>query len=75
VETIKQAEDENGIIVRLFESQRKRCEFELTAGFKLDQAWRVSILEEELEKITIIKNKISSNISPYQILTFRLIPV
>jgi alpha-mannosidase len=75
VETIKQAEDENGIIVRLFESQRKRCEFELTAGFKLDQAWRVSILEEELEKISINKNKISSNISPYQILTFRLIPV
>jgi alpha-mannosidase len=74
VETIKQAEDENGIIVRLFESQRKRCEFDMMAGFNLSRGWRVNILEEEMEELSISKNTLTYNIAPYQILTFRLIP-
>jgi len=75
VETIKQAEDGNGLIVRLFESQRKRCKFELTAGFDLSDAWRVNLLEEEMAVLSFKMNTITYNISPYQILTFRLIPV
>jgi alpha-mannosidase len=74
LETIKRAEDGNGIIVRLFESQRRRCKFDLLTGFEMAQAWRVNILEEWKEELQISNNMLTYDISPYQILTFRLIP-
>ncbi len=75
LETIKQAENGNGIIIRLFESQRKRGEIEILTGFELSHAWRVNILEENLEEISVSNSTITYNISPYQILSFRLIPI
>lgn len=74
LETIKRAEDGNGIIVRLFASQRRRCKFDLLTGFEMAQAWRVNILEEWKEELQISNNTLTYDISPYQILTFRLIP-
>jgi alpha-mannosidase len=74
IEPIKQAEDGIGIIVRLFESQRRRCKFEMITGLDLAQAWRVNIIEEWKEELPTSNNTLTNNISPYQILTFRLIP-
>ena len=47
VETVKQAEDGNGIIVRLYETQRRRGTITLTTGFPLQAAARTNLLEEE----------------------------
>ena len=46
IETIKRAEDGNGIIVRLYESQRQRGPVPLTCGFPVAGAWRTNLLEE-----------------------------
>jgi alpha-mannosidase len=72
IETIKRAEDGNGIIVRLYESQRKRGEFLLTTAFPIKQAWRANILEENQEEIPVNSNHLKFQIKPYQILTLRL---
>jgi alpha-mannosidase len=74
IETIKRAEDRNGIIVRLYESQRQRGRFTLETGFPIQAAWLTNILEENGESLQVERNQIHLSIRPYQILTLRLIP-
>jgi len=44
IETVKQAEDGQGVIVRLYESQRHRGKLTLTTGFPLADVWRTNLL-------------------------------
>jgi alpha-mannosidase len=74
IETIKQAEDGRGLIVRLYESQRRRGPFVLTAGFPLGAAWRTNLLEEDQEPLDTEGHSLRYHIRPYQILTLRLLP-
>lgn len=76
VETVKQAEDGNGIVVRLYEDQRSRGKFTLTTGFALAAAYRCNLLEEndEAEPFEVQGNQIQLEITPYQIISLRLIP-
>jgi alpha-mannosidase len=69
IETIKRAEDGNGIIVRLYESQRQRCEFRLTTAFPISQAWKTNLLEENQSEIPVSGKELIYPIKPYQILT------
>jgi alpha-mannosidase len=74
IETIKQAEDGRGLIVRLYESQRRRGDFTLTTGFSLAEAWRTNLLEENQERLDVEEHGLRSSIRPYQIVTLRLLP-
>ncbi|MDY6877235.1 MAG: alpha-mannosidase [Chloroflexota bacterium] len=74
IETIKQAEDGNGIIVRFYESQRRRGEVTLMAGFALDGVWRTDLLEEDQVALTPDGNQVSLAVKPYEIVTLRLVP-
>jgi len=74
IETIKQAEDGQGLIVRLYEYQRKRGDITLTIGFTLARAWRVNLLEENQEQLEVNGRHLRVTIKPYQILTLRLLP-
>jgi len=74
VETIKQAKDEQGIIVRLYESQRRRGKVTLTTGFPLANAWRTNLLEENQEHLDCAGDQVTVPVKPYQILTLRLLP-
>ncbi len=74
IETVKQAEDGDGLIVRLYECQRRRCEFVLTTGFPLVGAWNTDLLEEEGKPLAIDGQKVRCAIKPYQIITLRLLP-
>lgn len=74
IETIKQAQDGRGLIVRLYESQRRRGELTLTTGFPLAQVWRTNLLEENRESLDCDENSVTTFIKPYQILTLRLLP-
>jgi alpha-mannosidase len=74
IETIKQAEDGNGIIVRLYENERNRGTFTVTTGFNLQAASIVNLLEEEQEMLTVQGNSVTLNMRPYMIASLRLIP-
>ena len=74
VETVKRAENERGIIVRLYEAQRRRGPYQLTTGFSLAEVWRTNILEEDQQKLEHGLHQVRGTIRPYQILTLRLIP-
>jgi len=72
VETIKRAEDGNGIIVRLYESQRKRGQVQVRAGFAVEAAWETNLLEENESALSVNSDSIQLNLKPYQIMTIRL---
>jgi alpha-mannosidase len=73
IETIKRAEDDHGIIVRMYESQRQRGTFTLTTAFDLKAAWKTNLLEENQDEIAVEDNQLQYQIRPYQILTLRLV--
>jgi alpha-mannosidase len=74
VETIKGAEDRNGLIVRLYESQRMRGQVRLHLGFQLGSAWRTNLLEENQAELTTDGNTLTLSARPYEIVTLRLVP-
>jgi alpha-mannosidase len=73
IETIKRAEDGNGFIVRLYESQRRRGEIVLTTTFDLAAAWRCNLLEENQSEIAVEGKRVVLAVKPYEIVTLRLI--
>ena len=74
IETIKAAEDGQGLILRMYESQRKRCNFVLTAGFDILEVFRTNLIEDNLYSLKADGNQIRFEIKPYQIITMRVIP-
>ena len=72
IETVKRAEDGNGLIVRLYEAQRKRGPVRLQASFPLKEAWRANLLEENEERLEVEQAEIRLQLPPYQIAPLRL---
>lgn len=72
IETVKQAEDGNGVIVRLYECCRWRGPVTLRAGFPIAQAWRVNLLEEAQEELAVAYDTVTFTLKPYEIVTLRL---
>ena len=73
IETVKQAEDSNGVIVRLYESQRKRGPVQLKAGFDLSAVWHTNLLEDNQAQVEFSGRTITLNMRPYEIVTLRLV--
>ncbi|BCL83712.1 alpha-mannosidase [Ktedonobacteria bacterium brp13] len=74
IETVKRAEDGNGIILRFYESQRQRGNVTLTAGFELAAAWHTNLLEQNQQELCIGKQEVTFSVRPYEIVTLRLVP-
>ncbi|MBW6472021.1 MAG: alpha-mannosidase [Anaerolineaceae bacterium] len=72
IETIKQAEDGEGLIIRLFESQRKRGLVVLKSFMPIQSAWETNLLEENQESCLLVDHAIHLNIKPYEIKTLRI---
>ncbi len=74
IETVKQAEDGNGIIVRMYESMRQRGNVTLRTGFKLSEACKTNLLEQTGESLNTRGNSVTLYMRPFEIVTLRLIP-
>jgi len=74
IETIKQAEDGNGVIVRMYEAMRQRGNVTLRTGFKLRAAYKTNLLEQTAETLEVGDNEVTLCTRPHEILTLRLIP-
>ena len=62
------------MIVRLYETQRRRGMITLTTGFSLQAAARTNLLEEEKQALVVDGNIVRYDIRPYEIVTLRLVP-
>ena len=47
IETMKTAEDGEGIIIRLYESMRKRSSVDITCAFELKSVWKTDLLDSD----------------------------
>jgi alpha-mannosidase len=72
IETVKMAEDGDGIIVRLYESHRKRGPVTVRFASAVESAWETNLLEENESALSVENNSISLNLKPYQIVTMRV---
>ena len=75
IETVKRAEDGNGLIVRFYESQRRRGNVTLICAFPLAQVQKVNLLEEEQETLIPDGNQVTLFVKPYEIVSLRLVQV
>ena len=73
VETIKQAEDGRGLIVRGYECNRQRGWLTFTASFPVAEAHLCNLLEEKLETVEVNGCNIKLYVKPFQIVTLRLV--
>jgi alpha-mannosidase len=73
IETVKQAEDGDGLIVRLYENERSRGKVILQTGFALKAAYICNLLEDNETELAVDNGAVTLDITPYQIITVRLI--
>ena len=74
IETVKVAEDGNGVIVRLYEGERCRGAATLRFGFPVARVFRCNLLEEGEEAIAVADNAVVVALRPYEIVTLRCVP-
>jgi alpha-mannosidase len=74
IETVKQAENGRGLVVRLYENERSRGSATLRTGFPLASAYRCNLLEEDETPLAVTQNAVHFSVKPYQIVTLRLVP-
>lgn len=76
IETVKQAENGNGIIVRLYENERKRGAVTLTCARPIQSAARVNLLEQEIPNtspVIVEHQNVTIHVTPYEIVTLWLL--
>jgi len=73
IETIKKPEDNDGLIIRLYEYYGLKTQAILKSSFEINTAFECDLLEENKSKVNVYKNSfIKFTILPYEIKTFRL---
>ncbi len=72
VETVKPAEDGNGLIVRLYEAHNQRGGGTLSFAVPLRSAQACNLLEEPLADVTVQESSFSFEVKPFEIKTFRV---
>ena len=73
VDTVKSAQDGNGIIVRVYQSRRVRGERTLTINLPFNEVYECNLMEDENELIDHKDNTVTFNVTPFEVKTFRLV--
>ncbi len=72
VETVKPAEDGDGLIVRLYEAHNQRGSGTLTFVTSILSAQECNLLEEAINDVSYQGNTLSFQVRPFEIKTFRV---
>ncbi len=72
IESVKQAQDGHGIIVRLYECYGRRTKTALKLGFDFEHASVCDLLEDRLERANRAGNELEVSLRPYEIKSFRV---
>ena len=73
LETVKAAEDGNGIILRLYESENAKTNVCLTVNRDFQKAYICNLLEETEAEAAVSANRIQIPVKPYEIMTVRIV--
>ena len=72
LETIKQAEDGQGVIVRLYECHNRRTKAAVRFGFKVCEAELCDLQEQTKKAAEICGQEVRFEAAPYEIITLRI---
>jgi alpha-mannosidase len=72
IDTVKKAEDSDGLIVRLYESHGTRGSVRLTSSLPITAASRCSLLERNDEPLPWQERGCTLEVTPFQIVTLKL---
>lgn len=73
VETVKKAEDDDGIIVRMFDCYNKKSEATVELGFDFSKAYICDLMENVIEEIKADGRKITVPVKNYEIVSLKLV--
>ena len=72
VETVKKAEDDGDIIVRLYESQNSGCTAKVEFGFDAISACETDLMENHIRTLELVDNSVSIKFKPFEIITLKV---
>jgi alpha-mannosidase len=72
IEAVKQAEEGDALIVRLYESANRRTEVALRCGFPVGTVEIVNLMEEKPEPVEVKENTVTLAFRPFEIKTLRI---
>lgn len=72
IETVKEEEDGDGIIIRGYETKNIKGKTKLSFGFDIASASLVGICEDEIARLQVKNNTIELSVDPYEIITVRV---
>lgn len=72
LETVKQAEDKDGVILRMYESENAYTRAKLTVNTPFEKAYVCNLLEENETECSVDKNTVEITLKPYEIVTVRV---
>ena len=73
LETVKKAEDGQGTIVRMYESENARTKVKMTFNRAFEKAYICNLLEEVEQEAKVTGNEVEFVIKPYEVVTVKLV--
>ena len=71
VETVKKAEDDDAIIVRLYDAHDRKSTATLTPGFAFGKAYLCDMLENVQEELPVRDGSVSFPVGNFEIVTLK----
>ena len=72
IETVKEAEDGNGIIVRAYETWNSKTDVEFTFCDEIKSVTECNLIEDGAEKVEFNGKTLKTQFKPFEIKTFRI---
>ena len=72
LETVKEAEDSEDTVLRLYECKNIRTKTEITLGFPAEKCYLCDMLENEERELPIKDGKVKLDIKGFEIVTLKL---
>ncbi len=71
VETVKKAEDDNSVVVRMYETYNSKVDATITTGFDFKEVYICDMLENNITKIEHSGRKVELKIKNYEVVTLK----
>lgn len=73
VETIKKAEDDNSVIIRMYESFNKKTDAKISLGFDFKECYITDLMENNIEKANSNGREVNLYVKNFEIVTLKFI--
>lgn len=73
IEAIKKAEDDNSVIIRLYDAFGIGSAPQISFGFDVKEAHLADMSENAIEKLEVTNNKLTLNVKPFEIVTLKVV--